>query len=147
MRVPWTLRKSHQFILKEIIPEYSLKGLMLKLYYFGHLMQTANSMEKSWCWERLRAWEEGGNRGWDGWILGQTLGDSGGQGGMACCHHGVAKSWTQLSNWTTKTVESCKIFRYSKFLILLWKTDQISDFSSIFIKTYSSLKATHITAL
>ena len=47
LRVPWTLRKSHQFILKEIIPEYSLKGLILKLYYFGHLMQTANSMEKS----------------------------------------------------------------------------------------------------
>ena len=49
MRVPWTARKSNQSILKEITPEYSLKGLMLKmkLQYFGHLMQRANSLEKT----------------------------------------------------------------------------------------------------
>ena len=46
MRVPWTARRSNQSILKEIIPEYSLEGLELKLQYFGHLMQTANSLEK-----------------------------------------------------------------------------------------------------
>ena len=48
MRVPWTARRSNQSILKEISPEYSLKGLMLrlKLQYFGHLMQRANSLEK-----------------------------------------------------------------------------------------------------
>ena len=48
MRVPWTARRSKQSILKEINPEYSLDGLMLqlKLQYFGHLMQTANSLEK-----------------------------------------------------------------------------------------------------
>ena len=43
MRVPWTTRKSNQSILKEINPEYSLKGLMLKLQYFGHLMRTADT--------------------------------------------------------------------------------------------------------
>ena len=49
MRVPWTARKSNQSILKEINPEYSLEGLMLKLklQYFGHLMQRADSLEKT----------------------------------------------------------------------------------------------------
>ena len=47
MRVPWTARKSNQSILKEINPEYSLEGLMLKLQYFRHLMQRAKSLEKT----------------------------------------------------------------------------------------------------
>jgi len=47
LRVPWTSRRSNQSILKEIEPEYSLEGLMLKLQYFSHLMQTANSLEKT----------------------------------------------------------------------------------------------------
>ena len=49
MRVPWTARRSNQSILKEISPEYSLEGLMLKLrlQYFGHLMQRADSLEKT----------------------------------------------------------------------------------------------------
>ena len=47
MRVSWTARRSNQSILKEINPEYSLEGLMLKLQYFGHLMQRADSLEKT----------------------------------------------------------------------------------------------------
>ena len=47
MRVPWTARRSNQSILKEISPEYSLEGLMLKLEYFGHLIQRADSLEKT----------------------------------------------------------------------------------------------------
>ena len=49
MRVPWTARRSNQSILKEISPEYSLKGLMLKLklQYYGHLMQRTDSFEKT----------------------------------------------------------------------------------------------------
>ena len=47
MRVPWTTRRSNQSILKEISPEYLLEGLMLKLQYFGHLMQKANSFKKT----------------------------------------------------------------------------------------------------
>ena len=56
-RVPWTARRSNQSILKEINPEYSLEGLMLKLklQYFGHLIQRADSLEKTLMWERLRA--------------------------------------------------------------------------------------------
>ena len=47
MRVPWTARRSNQSILKGISPEYSLEGLMLKLQYFGHLKQRADSLEKT----------------------------------------------------------------------------------------------------
>ena len=52
MRVPWTARKSNQSILKEINTEYSLEGLMLKCQYFGHLMQRADSLEKSLMLEK-----------------------------------------------------------------------------------------------
>ena len=74
LRVPWTARRSNQSILKEISPGCSLEGLMLKLklQYFGHLMQIADSFEKSWCWERLRAGEEGEDRGWDSWMASPT---------------------------------------------------------------------------
>ena len=47
LKVPWTARRSNQSILKEISPEYSLEGLMLKLQYFSHLMQRANSLQKT----------------------------------------------------------------------------------------------------
>ena len=47
MRVPWTAKRSNQSILKEISPEYSLEGLILKLHYFGHLMRRANSLENT----------------------------------------------------------------------------------------------------
>ena len=77
LRVPWTARRSNQSILKEINPEYSLEGLMLKLklQYFGHLMQRTDSLEKTLIgmgWERLKAGGEGDNRGWDGWMASLT---------------------------------------------------------------------------
>ena len=61
LRVPWTARRSNQYILKEISPEYSLEGLMLKLnlQYFGHLMQRTDSFEKTLMLERLKAGGEG----------------------------------------------------------------------------------------
>ena len=68
-------RRSSQSVLKEINPEYSLEGLMLKLkfQYFGHLMGTADSLEKGpWCWERLKAGGEEGDRGWDCWMASRT---------------------------------------------------------------------------
>ena len=73
LRVPWTERRSNQSVLKEISPEYSLEGLMLKLklQYFDHLMGRADSLEKTWCWERLKS-GEGDNRGWDGWMASPT---------------------------------------------------------------------------
>ena len=73
-RVFWTARRSNQLILKEINPEYSLEGLMLKLklWYFGYLMQRANSLERPWWWERVKAKGEGGSRRWDGLIASLT---------------------------------------------------------------------------
>ena len=68
LRVPSTARRSNQSILKGINLEYSLEGQMLKLkfQYFGHLMGSANSLEKTRCWERLKAGGEGDDRGQDG---------------------------------------------------------------------------------
>ena len=73
LRVPWIARRSNQSILKEISPEYSLEGLMLKLklQYFGHLIRTA-SWKRPWCWERLKAGGEGDDRRWDGWMASPT---------------------------------------------------------------------------
>jgi len=70
LRVPWIARRSNQSILKELNPKYYLEGLVMKLkfQYFGHLMRRANSLEKPWCWERLKVGGEGSNRGWDGWM-------------------------------------------------------------------------------
>ena len=65
LRVPWTARRSNQSILKEINPEYSLEGLMLKLklQYFGHLMRRTDSLEKTLMRGRLKAGREGYGRG------------------------------------------------------------------------------------
>ena len=68
LRVPWTVRRSNHFIIKEISPEYSLEGLMLKLklQYFGQLMQRTDSLEK------LKAVGEGDDRVWDDWMASPT---------------------------------------------------------------------------
>ena len=65
LRVPWTARRSNQCILKEISPEYSLEGLMLKLklQYFSHLMQRADSLEKTLMLGKIKAGGEGDDRG------------------------------------------------------------------------------------
>ena len=64
-------KEINQSILKEISPEYSLQGLMLrlKLQYFGQLTH----WKRPWCWERLKAGGEGNDRGWDGWMASPTL--------------------------------------------------------------------------
>ena len=69
--VPW---HPNQSILKEISPEYSLEGLMLKLkfQYFGPLIQRTDWLERPWCWERLKAGGEGDDRGWDGLMASPT---------------------------------------------------------------------------
>ena len=68
LRIPWKARRSNKSILKEISPEYSLEGLMLKLQYFGPLIQITDFKKRSWCWERLRGGGEEGDRRWDGWM-------------------------------------------------------------------------------
>ena len=74
MRVPWTARRSNQFILREISPEYSLEGVMLKLQlqYSGHLMQRTDSFEKTLVLGKIEVGGEGDNRGGDGWMASPT---------------------------------------------------------------------------
>ena len=74
LRVPWTARRSNQSILKEISPEYSLEGLMLKLKLqcFGLLIQRTNSLEKTLMLGKIEGGGEGDNRGWDGWMASPT---------------------------------------------------------------------------
>ena len=92
LRVPWTARRSSKSILREINPEYSLEGLMLKLklQYFGHLMQTLKKFDagKDWRQKEKRGSEEktvGWHHQCNGHELGQILGDGEGQGGLVCC--------------------------------------------------------------
>ena len=110
LRVPWTSKRSNQSILKEISPQYSLEGLMLKpkLQYFGHLMWRTDSFEKTLMlgkiegrrrrgWQRMRLFE------WHHWLDGhefeQAPGLGDGQGGLACSIYGIAESQTWLSDW------------------------------------------------
>ena len=75
LRVPWTARRSNQSMLKEISPEYSLEGLMLKLklQYFGATWcEELTHWKRPWCWERLKAGGEGKDREWDGWMASLT---------------------------------------------------------------------------
>ena len=108
---PWTARRPTQLIFKEISPEYSLEGPMLKLQYFGHLMRRAESLEKDldagkdWGQQEKGVTEDEMVR-WhlqlNGYEFEQTLGDSEGQGSLASCSSWGCKESNTTEHWTTK---------------------------------------------
>ena len=105
LKVPWTARRSNQSILKEINPEYSLEGLMLKLklQYFGHLMWKTDSLENKGTAEDAMV-------GWHHWLDGhefeQAPGVGDGQGSLACCsppdHKELDRTGATGMDWTKK---------------------------------------------
>ena len=116
LRVPWTARWSSQSVLKEVSPEYSLEGLMLKLkcQYFGHLMWRTDSLEKTLMLGEIESWRRRGPQRMR-WLDGITDSMDMGLGGLRelvmghqcqdrkawrAAVHRVAKSRTQLSDWT-----------------------------------------------
>ena len=130
LRVPWTARRSNQSILKEIISEYSLEGLMLKLQYFSHLMRRTDSLEKPLMLGKTEGRRRGQQR--MRWLNGITnLIDMSlhklwelvmDREAWHPAVHWVAKSWTWLSDWTelnSKSISLPCLFLWVSFLF--WK--------------------------
>ena len=115
LRVPWTARRSNQSILREVSPEYSLEGLMLKvkLQYFGHMMWRADSLEKTLMLGKIEGGRKKGQQedemvGWHHQLFGHELAQAqgdGGQGSLVCW-----SPWDHKESETTKRLNNKRIW-------------------------------------
>ena len=132
LRVPWIARISNQLTLKEINPEYSLEGLMLKLkcQYFGHLFWRTDPLEKTLMLRKIEGRRRSGRQRMR-WLdvhhqldeqefeQAPEVGD--GQGSLACCSPWTTKSWTQLNGWTELELVRKPVYHMgSPFWLLLF---------------------------
>ena len=139
LRVPWTARRSDQSILKEINPKYSLEGLMLKLKfpYVGHLVWRADSSEKTLMLRKIEGRDEKGltedemvNSVTDSvdMNLSKLLEIVNERGAWHAAVHEVAKSWTQLSDWTTTNVLYIYAYLYIYVYIHIYMSKILSSY-------------------
>ena len=133
LRVPWTARRSIQFIIKEISPECSLEGLMLKLKLqsFGHLMRRADLLKRPWCRERLNAGGDRDDRGWDGqmasptqwtwvWVNSGSWWWTGRPGGLQSMWLlRVRHDWMTELNWSDLGGSSFSVISFCLFILFI----------------------------
>ena len=130
LRVTWTARRSNQSILKEINPDYSLKGLMLKLklklQYCGHLMQRVDSLKRTLMLGKIEGRRRRDDRGGDGWMASPTqwtcvwqpLGDGKGQGSLACfCPYGHKE--LVMTEWLNNKMTMWRLGKYRTKLYIV----------------------------
>ena len=138
LRVPWTARRSNQSILKEMSPWIFIGRTDAEYNTLATWCEELTHWKRPWCWERLKAGQEGDNRGWNDWMASPTwhefeqapgVGD--GQGGLACCSPWGHKEsdTTEWLNW----LESPKVFSESVQVLVLYyffrlksKIDEVS---------------------